>query len=588
MDKRARAIARNILIVFCVGISFALYAVAFEPFGAAEAAYVFAVPSILAARLVSNAGGRPAWVWSTFGFSYAAWIGILVWLRHVYEPFGFFAMLSLPLVISTLFIFPWFYALPQMLPKESDGIWASFLKILGLAGFWIILEWLRSWIFTGFPWLLLGESQWRRTAVIQTAEFGGVWIISFMLIFFNLAVAEYLRRIYAIQRNKLLTGTQTPFLRRISPEFYTALLLMLSGVWIYAWRMPHGNPAETLRVGLVQTDFAGILKWKPELGYQNLAAVKNLTLGLKKANVDVVALPEAATPPMWPIVGLDEMQSWFETLAKDLGKPIITGNMAYLNEKRASQNGAFVIEPNSGLKREYYAKRKLVPFGEYVPKWAFFMSSVVPIGALEAGVSSQPLEADIKGKDYKLGCMICYEDIFPSMGREAALNGAQILFVCTNDSWYGREGGAWQHAAHSALQAVSTRKPLIRSSNNGLSTVFDQYGRMVPSQTLKNSHGQVWDGAPGTEPEKPIEIRTPDGKLIDENTLRTKRPYPMSDNDGNIYFRGAAFADLPIYGNFDISQKTFYVRYGDWVVWLSMIFFIASILPNISRRKKHE
>ncbi len=578
-------IAKSIAIFLCVGFSFALYVIAFEPFGIAEAAYIFAIPAIFAARLVKDKRQTRIWNIASFIFSYLAWVSILIWLRHVYYPYGYIVTIVFPIVISGLFIFPWFWALPKMLPTDSDGVWNRLVKLLGIAGLWILLEWIRSWIFTGFPWLLLAESQWRRIAVIQSAEYGGVWIVSYMLIFFNLAVAEYCLRIYRIQKYKLLNGNRPPFYQRLSPEFYLALILMMSGVWIYGSNLPsQRTQIKTFRVGMVQPDFAGILKWKEAEGYNNLRIVRNLTLGLKKANPDVVILPEAATPPMWPILGVKEMQNWFETLAKELGKPIITGNMAYLQDEKVSQNGAFIISQNKGLSKEFYAKRKLVPFGEYVPFWATFASSVVPIGKMKAGTSAIPLNIEIKKVPYKLGCMICYEDLFPAIARETAKLGADLIFVCTNDSWYGREAGAWQHASHCALQAVSTRRPILRSSNNGLSAVFDQYGRMLPSQILTDKSGNTWNGESIETLEPPMEISSPDGKMLDPSTLKPKRAEPLIDNSGSIYFRGAGFSDLILSTHFDISQKTFYVKYGDWVVYLSLIFFIWAL--KIQKKSK--
>ena len=182
--------------------------------------------------------------------------------------------------------------------------------------------------------------------------------------------------------------------------------------------------------------------------------------------------------------------------------------------------------------------------------------------------------------------MICYEDIFPQLGREAAANGADMLFVCTNDSWYGREAGAWQHAAHSALQAVATRKPLLRSSNNGLSAVFDQYGRMRPSFVLRDSDGNVWD-ASTPSPAPTLDLTDARGRPVDERTLRPKRPTPMVNDDGSIYFRGAGYSDAVFYKNFD-GKTTLYVKYGDWFAALSAAFFCLSSAPILinSLRKK--
>lgn len=613
MVEKTHTLLKRAVCICAVALSFVLYVLAFEPFAAAEFAYIFAVPALFAARALGLAdekvfpknligsseiesqkkqyaeekkSARKIYFGACFVFSYLAWTGILVWLRHVYPPAGWAAMLLLPLVISTLFIFPWFCVAPAFLPKLSDGIFERLLKLAGLAGLWVVLEWVRSWIFTGFPWLLLGDSQWLRTPIIQSAEFGGVWIVSFTVIFFNLAIEEYFFRLYAYQKFKLRNKfAQKPPFGKFSAEFYLALVLVFSGVWIYISEFPsRANEYGKFRAGLVQPDFAGILKWRDELAKENFDVVKKLTLALKSIGADVVLLPEAATPPRYPVVGAEWVKKWFENLAKELNAPIIFGNMAYVQTENACYNGTFSVSPKNGLAKEFYAKSHLVPFGEYVPMWAKWLGKVVPVGNMSEGKFFAPLNVEINKNHLKIGNMICYEDIFPDLARDAVKRGADILFVCTNDSWYGREAGAWQHASHAALQAVSTRKPLMRSSNNGLSCVFDQYGRMRPTVTLKNANGTAWR-ADSPAPAKTFEIADARGRQLDIQTLKPLRSSPLLDENNSIYFRGAGFADVVFYKNFD-GKQTFYTRWGNWFVWLCALLAAAATALILYRRKK--
>ncbi len=630
---RARKFA-NAAAVIAVAFSFILYVAAYEPFGVAEFAYVFAIPAILACRFLcektetftdksvdkdyldelekfglSSAklrddaqrksglshsenvikqkrekSGKKIWLFSTFVFSYLAWVSILVWLRHVYPPAGMFGVILLPLAVSGLFIFPFFAMLPCMLPSLRQSHSVRLLKISAIASLWTLLEWGRSWVFTGFPWGLLAYTQWTRPASIQTAEFGGVWIVSFTLIFFNVAIAEYIYRRYELQSWKIKSNfSKRPPFPRFAPEFYIALVFALTSIWLYTLKLPRKSNEElAFTVGFVQTDFAGILKWNDNLALECLDTIKTLTKGLKVADVDVALWPEAATPPRFPVIGSPEMRNWIESLSKQIQLPILMGNMAYDFSERTAQGGTFFVSPETGLNKEFYAKQKLVPFGEYVPFWCKWLSSVVPIGNMKAGESSVLLNAKIKGKNYKVGSMICYEDIFPKLGRQAAKVGADILFVCTNDSWYGREAGAWQHAAHSAFQAVSTRLPLMRSSNNGLSTVFDQYGRMSPSFDLKNPDGTTWD-ASTPQPATPLKISDANGNSIDPKTLSPKRAAPLLNDEGTIYFRGTGYADVVFYKNFK-AGKTFYVKYGDWFIALCAIILIIEITIYFTNR----
>ena len=594
----------SVATVIAVALSFLLYALSFEPYGTAESAYIFAIPAILACKIlfvenklyqnlrfkIKNTENPKAkelfknglkqfapinkvYFISVFVFSYLAWVGLLIWLRHVYPPTGWLIAILFPIVISSLFFFSWFALLPIMLPSSSEDALSRLIKYAAIASLWVILEWIRSWLLTGFPWLLLANTQWTRVAVIQSASWGGVWFVSFTLIFFNLATAEYLYKLYAWHRGRF-SKENTKF-SKMTPEFYVALLLVLSGVWTYIVNLPRlENETKLFRAGLVQTDFAGILKWSNELASENLKTIKTLTLGLNKANVDVVLLPEAATPPKYPINYM-LMKNWLENLAKTAKTPILTGNITYDAKTDTAQNGAFFISETNGVSSDFYAKKHLVPFGEYVPKMFSFLGKVVPVGNMKSGESDAPFAVKINGSKYKMGAMICYEDVFPNLARTMAANDSDMFFVCTNDSWYGREAGAWQHASHSALQAVATRKIILRSSNNGLSTVFDQYGRMLPCFTLMNNKGNAWNGSNG-EPETPIDIKNELGKPLDPKTLSPKRSTPMLDENGSIYFRGCAFVDVISYKNFENTQS-FYVRHGNWFVWVSAVLLIIGV-----------
>ena len=602
---------KSAIVVFAVALSFLLYALSFEPYGMAELAYVFAVPAIIVCKILfaenkdykkilfraktaknqksknfyaqilqKYAPVKKTYLITSFICGYLAWIWLLIWLRHVWPPSGWGAVAVLPLIISTLFIFPWFAALTKFLPSSEEDALTRLIKYAGLAGLWVLLEWIRSWIFTGFPWLLIANSQWTRIAVIQSASWGGVWIVSFSLIFFNLAISEYLYKLYAMQKAKFLKGEHN--ISKLTPEFYVALLLVLSGVWTYIANLPRAeNQQYEFRAGVVQPDFAGILKWEDSIATENLRVINALTKALAKTEVNIILWPEAATPPRFPI-NFPFMKNWVESLSREIKIPLLIGNMSYDMQTQSAQNGAFFVSETDGVSKEYYAKKHLVPFGEYVPKIFSFIGKVVPVGNMKRGENDYPIDVKIKGKTYKTGVMICYEDVFPALARTMARNGSDMLFVCTNDSWYGREAGAWQHASHSALQAVATRKILMRSSNNGLSTVFDQYGRMFPCTTITNSNAKAWH-AKG-DYLLPISVKDEFGNPLDTSTLKPKRPAPMLDENGSIYFRGCGFIDVISYKNF-ANTKTFYVHYGDWVVALSALFVILALVKSAFEKK---
>lgn len=592
MPQAKNESARTVAAAIATAAAFALYVAAFEPFGIAEAAYVFAVPAILAARLFAPNCGENAekrkknfkrWALIAGTLNTAAWIAILAWMRHVYPPAGWIALFALAGIVSA-FTACWFLMLPFCLPKIEENHCARLLKLLGLAGAWVALEWIRSWIFSGFPWALLAHTQWLRPAAIQSAAIGGVWIVSFTLIFFNLAIAEYVYRIYRIQKFKIQNRFARPNISKISPEFYLAVTAVAGGIWLYTLEMPRkANEEHLFRAGLVQPDFAGILKWDKSLARENLDVVKRLTLAAANAGkCDVVLLPEAAIPPSLPVFDKSFGQMWLENLSKAAKVPLIAGAIAFDTETQQYANGVFTFSPESGIAKSRYYKTHLVPFGEYTPFWAKWLGKIVPVGNLERGNGAEVATIEIAGKTYKMCSLICYEDIFPNMALAAARLNPDFIFVCTNDSWYGREGGAWQHAAAAVFQAVSTRKPVLRVSNNGLSCVADAYGRLSPARTIKNTSDAVYNASVKSAPAPAFDIIDALGTPLNPQTLKPLRPKPLTDDNDSIYFRGAGFADVVSYKNFE-GKKSPYVRFGNWFVALSFILFAAAFAPSIAR-----
>ncbi len=580
---------RKIFPILLLFFGFALYAISFEPFCAAEGAYVFSAFLLWAAH--SWKLSDKLWKTAAFAGAWASWILLLAWLRFVYPPSGYLFLMGLSAIVA-LFFWVWLLALKKFVPNPSESFAKRISKLLFLAGFWVALEWVRSFLFTGFPWLLLAHSQWQRPAIIQPASIGGAYMVSFVLIFFGLSLGMYGCRIWAWHKAKLAGGeiAKNRF-GKISPEFYIGCALVMASLFMYISNMPKSQNAEKMfRVGMVQTDFAGILNWDLALAQGNLDVLKKLTLSLKNADVDLVAWSESATPPMWPVIGTKGIKEWCENVSKEVGAPIIMGNGAYFNDggRVSSYNAAFYVSEKNGLDGNFYAKQKLVPFGEYLPSWCFFLKeAVIPVGGMTAGQKSVVFDCDVKGVVRRISPIICYEDIFPQIARGAAKAGAEILYVCTNDSWYGREGGAWQHAAHSAFQAASFRKPLIRASINGLSGVFDQYGRLVPCFAIRNEDGGIYD-ATGIAA-KPFEIVNESGEPLNVKTLKKARGNPLLNDENSIYFRGAGYADLVSYKNFD-GVETFYAKHGDWfpiVCAAYAIIFLVFCKKSLTKSKDY-
>ncbi len=473
-----------------------LHALAFPPFHLAEAAYVFAVPLLLWGLFTRPARGEGL---ALLAGGWLGWFALLYWLRnftrHLDMPLaaapGWLALLALSFALG---VFWWAWGTAALACARAAGrgrFPARLAALLGLPALWVVLEWIRTVFLTGFPWLPLSASQWQRPLLLQVVSVTGSAGLSFVLAAFNVGLALYLHNLW---RNR-----RAGWLRRLSPEFYLALGLLFGAVG-YGLHTSGAGPHGRLpgpRLGLVQPDVGAVEKWTPELMQENLQVLRDLTLYASYLGAELVLWPESPTP--LPVKGNDSMRAWVEALAREVGLPLLIGNIAREgapdDPARRWYNAVFTVDPEQGVAVDgYYAKRRLVPFGEYVPlaRLLPFLRKVVPVeGEFSRGASAAPLVLPGRAASAgRAGVLICYEDVFPALARANTLAGADWHYVATNNNWFGREAGAWQHAAHSVLRAVETRRPVVRCGNAGWSGWIDEFGHI--RHVMLNDRGSIY------------------------------------------------------------------------------------------------
>lgn len=222
--------------------------------------------------------------------------------------------------------------------------------------------------------------------------------------------------------------------------------------------------------------------------HKDILSRQTSILGLMKP--DLIVWPEASTP-----YALNKDPVWVEALAQKTSVPLLLG--AVLKEKESIYNTISEVLPRSGFENNWYAKRVLVPFGEYIPFPFKFVPGlrkmVGPVGSFKKGedvnIFSMPTSEPGAGP-VKIGPLICYEDIFPSLCIDVAREGVDLFFVTTNDAWFGEEGCAEQHAAHSVLRAVETQIPFLRCGNSGWSGWIDSKG--YKREVLRDENGSIY------------------------------------------------------------------------------------------------
>jgi len=324
---------------------------------------------------------------------------------------------------------------------------------------------------------------------------------------------------------------------RLTPELYLCLSPIVFGFIACGESLVTRADLIPFTAGVVQTDFDPNAKWDSVRLQDHIEKIESLTFTASQPNAkgerpDFILWPEAALPislASQPYVNL------LTRLSIKTETPLIIGTID--KEKTGYTNSVAVITAE-GLQRPIYSKRHLVPFGEYVPFADVLpLRKVVPINedcVAGRGPNLFPI-TNRKGQTAIAGALICYEDVFPELAREHALAGANLLVVVTNDAWYGREAGAYQHNAHSILLAASTGLPVIRCGNAGWSGTINRFGQ-AKAMTQNNS----------------------------------------------IYFAGQAVVG-PLYTQ-KHQPETFWVQHGDWAVAIGGLFFAFAYIGR--RRQK--
>jgi apolipoprotein N-acyltransferase len=408
------------------------------------------------------------------------YLSLLYWVVPVMRTYGY---LPLYLSIVILLLFTAVLALfPAVFSMALTAIGISPLRcLITMPLLWVALEYIRTFIFTGFPWELLGHSQYLRHHLIQISDLFGAYGVSFLIAVGNTAIFLVIMHI----------GRKTWHSKRISrPLMLGASALFVTGflfTWIYgAWRIQATDrlmaAAPTARVAVIQGNIDQAVKWDPVFQDTTIKTYNRLSLAEKSEKPDLIVWPESATPfflfydrrPTKKVLaGIEQANIDFL-----IGSP----SFERQSKREIYYNSAYLVSP-AEKKISKYDKAHLVPYGEYVPfkKWLPFLGKLVAqVGDFRPGDPGKTL---LWHKN-ALGVQICYEIIFPGLSRAMVKNNAVLLINITNDAWFGKTSGPYQHFSMTIFRAVENRRALARAANTGISGFIDPVGRILASTPL--------------------------------------------------------------------------------------------------------
>jgi apolipoprotein N-acyltransferase len=435
-------------------------------------AWIALVPLVFSSRNLSfNSSFRLGFI-----AGLAHYLTLLYWLVDTMGTYG-----NLPLYLSwpILFLLAAYLALYMglfsgLLSRASKKPIAA-LAIAPLL--WVMLEYIRSLLFSGFPWELAGYSQYKNLIIIQISDLTGVYGVSFLIVACNMtALVTLLWLTKKKWQGQMVSG-------KIAATALTALAITVGLTFCYGKQRlitvkKRISAAPTRKISVVQGNIEQGIKWDPAYQVSSVRKYLDLSSLAKPAKPDLVVWPETSAP--FYFFYNKKLSDLLKNGIQNFESNFLIGAPSFIIKKDRTINyfnSAYLLDPD-GQVRGKYDKVHLVPFGEYIPLKKFLPFAGKMVQGVGDFVPGQKGGVIRQGK-LGLGILICYELIFTDLARAMSQNNADLLINITNDAWYGRSSAPYQHFSMAVFRAVENRRSLVRSANTGISGFIDPTGQIL-------------------------------------------------------------------------------------------------------------
>ena len=380
-------------------------------------------------------------------------------------PIILLAVLGIPLVQSVSFAF--LFPLTALIGRGRLAERVPCLLPLSAAALWVVGEWSQTLFWFGVPWARLSISQTKMLPEFQSVSLFGSCFLTFLIVAVNFFVACALlspvkKRIFAAVGAGIF----------IFNTVFGAVALLTDGI--------KENGSREIKAAVIQGNISSTEKW----GFDWYERTEEKYIGLiEKAAADgaeLVVIPETVFPVY--IENNAKIRNLLSETAKKNSVTILVGTMTK-DENECQRNIIVAVTPDGEFHMEnYYSKRHLVPFGEYVP-WRDLFTAIYPplsdIGMLDNDFTPGEDPAVFDTGEYKIGSAICFDSIFAELIRGSVNDGAELIAIETNDSWFSDSAAVYMHEAQAKLRAVEAGRYVLRAANTGISAIISPTGRAI-------------------------------------------------------------------------------------------------------------
>ncbi len=331
---------------------------------------------------------------------------------------------------------------------------------------WTVFEWSQTFGWWGVPWGRMPLGQIDYTVLVRSSALLGSYFVTFALIAVNFALAY------------LILHTEVKKLFVITAAGLFSLNFVM-GLFVTVTYKEEGS---VVRVAALQGNISSSEKWGYSFMDETIEIYEKLMLDAKEEGATLVLTPETAFP--YRLRKSKRLSAFFKEFAAAQGLTVLVSAFDKLPDAETEMNVLLHVSAEGVIDDTLYAKQKLVPFGEFVPMRDLIMVLIPPlgeIGMLDSDLMPGEESTVLETREGSIGCCLCFDSIYENVSREAVLNGAEMIAVSTNDSWFSDSAALKMHNAQSRLRAVETGRYVLRSANTGISSVIDPLGNVKKS-----------------------------------------------------------------------------------------------------------
>lgn len=326
------------------------------------------------------------------------------------------------------------------------------------AALWVVFEWSSTLAWTGVPWGRLCLGQVKMLTILQSASVFGSYFVTFLLVavnaLFALAIVLSPKRVFCLVLAVVLFDLN---------HMYGLLCLY----------HPCKPTASDTSVAIIQGNINSHDKWSSDSYRHTLEIYGNMTREAAEAGAELIVWPETALP--YDLSHNSALLTWLEDLSRSCNATLIVGAL-WTDSEGCEYNSLFLVTPEGGLDSgTRYDKRHLVPFGEYVPLRSLITALIPPLAdlsALDDDLTPGTDPALFETKWGKVGALICFDSIYEQLAIDSVRDGAGLMVISSNDSWFYDSAAVRQHLYQAQLRAIETGRTYVRAANTGISDVI--------------------------------------------------------------------------------------------------------------------